>query len=340
MINGHGNDLYNYKEEIVSDFSSNIYYKGPDKKLIGHLSEKLRLISDYPNPSAHEILNKLALLYKLKPVNITVTNGSTEALYLIAQFFKGCKSLIIVPSFSEYEDASRVHEHDIVFTTTDFFNSDYISQFKLCWICNPNNPDAKIHSLKNLDEICRENPDTFFVIDEAYAGLTYKFESAISLIERYKNVILVKSLTKDFGIPGIRLGYIIADEEFVEKINNIKMPWNVNSQAIEAASFIIQNYKELEPDVEQVFKESQRFQNELNKVEGLEVIPSSSNFFLVKMKKDRVKLLKDYLIKSYGFLIRDASNFRNLDERFFRLSVRSKDENNCLIKAIIEWYSI
>lgn len=144
MLYGHGDDFYNAKNEVKINFSSNVWHGANLDKLKEHLIEHFDKLTRYPEPDAATLKRLLARRYEIKEENIVVTNGSITAFYLLAQAWRGAKSMIAIPSFSEYEDACRLHEHEISFFPT----SDDLSELSLegqdfCWICNPNNPGWK-----------------------------------------------------------------------------------------------------------------------------------------------------------------------------------------------------
>jgi threonine-phosphate decarboxylase len=118
------------------------------------------------------------------------------------------------------------------------------------------------------------------------------------------------------------------------------MPWNVNSLAIEAGKYILENEEDLLPDVPTILNQSLELQAKLAQNEMLEVIPSSCNYFLVKLKKGKAASLKEYLLREYGFLIRDACNFRGLNDHYFRIAVQHSSENRKLYNAINSWLKI
>ncbi len=338
MIEGHGNDIYKYKGKIIADFSSNIVYYGISSKLEKHLAQNTGIIVNYPEPDAISLQKEIAQHHKLDQNNVLVTNGSTEAFYLIAQLFHGKKSLINIPSFSEYEDACRSHKHIIEFLPNESILSKNKISGDTIWIGNPNNPDGKTITLEQIQNLIKYNPDTYFIIDEAYAELSINHESCITLIDKYSNLIILRSLTKSFAIPGIRLGYIVADETILKKLLYIKAPWSVNSLAIEAGKYILQNYNNLLPDIHDLVQRSKKLQHELQKIPGIEIFESNCNYFLVKLKKGSSAELKNFLINNCGILIRDASNFKGLDNTYFRLSVQNERNNNNLIKGIKDWF--
>lgn len=336
MLQGHGNDISQYSE-LNADFSSNVWYKGLSDELVQVLKSNLSTVVNYPEPTANSLKEKIARCIGVEPTNIVVTNGSTEAFYLIAQVFAGHHSEIIYPCFSEYSDACGLYNHQIEWTSNsiDYLNKNFAN--KLFWLANPNNPDAKTLSLNEIKHLLNNNPSAIVIVDEAYIELCYNADSAIPLLTDYPNLILVKSFTKAFAIPGIRLGYIVASSGIVERISRFLLPWNVNSLAIVAGSYILDHYNALLPDKEVLKVESIQLQNELRRMNQLKVYPSCCNFFLVQSSYKPAHDLKSFLLENSKILIRDASNFKGLNKSFFRVSVQSDKINRLLIDGIKKW---
>ena len=340
MLFGHGSDIYKYQEPVVADFSSNVWYKGMRESLIRHLQDKVSNIVHYPAPDAGKLSEKIADMHGLNHQNILVTNGATEAFYLLAQLHAGLSSYIVYPAFAEYEDACKIYNYELQYVCNAEFHTEIpLKQHLLVWIGNPNNPDGKVTSKENILDLCKNNPDTIFIVDEAYAELCGEFDSVINSVNKFGNLVLVRSLTKAFAIPGIRLGYMVASKNIIEKVKSVKMPWSVNTLAIEAGKYILSDYPNLLPDNKTVAFESNILQQELVNISELEVTPSSCNYFLVRLKKGKAADLKQYLIDKHGLLIRDASNFRGLDESYFRIAVQRPEYNSLLVVGINQWLS-
>lgn len=337
MIHGHGNDPFNYPYPIRADFSSNVVYQGVPEVLIRHLSAQLYKISVYPDPEARELRARLATHHNIDVSQIVVTNGSTEAFYLLAQLFRKSQSLIISPAFAEYQDAALIHEHSLTYLANSQLNETTQLTADIVWLGNPNNPDGKTFEPEFIKQICYRHPSTHFIVDEAYHLLCDHFTSLCTDKNRPENLIIVRSLTKAFAIPGIRIGYLIATEAICNRLNRIKMPWNVNTLAIEAGQFILDHFSKLIPNTTELIQQSCQFQKELGSINGLLVIPSNCNYFLVKLKKGNAAELKNYLLKQHGILIRDASNFNGLNHSCFRVAVQTPINNQNLIKAINQW---
>lgn len=338
MIHGHGSDLYNQTHPIIADFSSNVWYKGLSDGLLQHLNAKIKEVIHYPEPDAASVAKAIAEIHNVFPENVLVTNGATEAFYLLAQLFQVGDSTIVYPAFAEYEDACRVFNHTLHFVDNQHLTAQLpVENCQTLWLGNPNNPDGKVFAPDFVQRLCIENPFTHIIIDEAYAHLCSQFSSSLDLVATQRNLIVVHSLTKAFAIPGIRLGYIIADSEIIARLTSLKMPWSVNSFAIEASRYLLPRFKTLLPDLETLETESKEMQKRLSEVNGLEVTPSDCNYFLVRIKHHHASDLKQFLISKHGFLIRDASNFRGLDPHCFRIAIRDKETNILLVEAIREF---
>jgi threonine-phosphate decarboxylase len=340
MIYGHGNERYNLTSTIKADFSSNVWYKGALEEIISVLSNNITCIADYPEPDAYSLKNKIATYYNLKEENIIATNGATEALYLIAQAFTGKRSVIMCPSFSEYTDACQIHQHQITCLSNTSGWQSIRFENRVVWFANPNNPDGKTITSDEIALMLKNNPSSVFVLDEAYIELCHGIETAIPLLAKYSNLIIVRSFTKAFSIPGLRLGYIISSEKITEKIKSFLMPWNINSLANQVGVYIMEHYDRLLPDKEIIRKESIELQKELGKIKKLKVFPSGCNFFMVQSLLGPARELKKFLVEEYGILIRDASNFKDLDQSFFRVAVQKPDMNRLLVKGIKYWMQL
>lgn len=337
MLHGHGDDRYQYQDKnIVADFSSNVWHGVWPEDLEKFIKAKTYKVRHYPEPNAESLQEALADYHQLPAGNILVTNGGTEAFYLIAKAFENTSATIPIPTFSEYEDSCNIHHINISFINRNKL-PDHAPETELVYICNPNNPTGEIITLDNIKKMLDKHPDVFFIIDEAFKDFTTQNISIIKLLNQYKNLIIVKSLTKTFSIPGLRLGYILAPPDIIKKLQACKMPWSVNTLAIEAGKYIMADYERFKPDFNTALKTSRKLQNAVNQIEGLTPIASQTTFFLIKLNKGNSADLKTYLLKTFGILIRDASNFSGLDETYVRVSPQTYDQNEYLLKALAAW---
>ncbi|KXX68401.1 histidinol-phosphate transaminase [Flammeovirga sp. SJP92] len=333
MLNGHGDDLHLIKGQIKHNFSSNVFYKGCPPAILENLKNQLHNIQNYPSPAAEELNICASKRYNLSAENFLFTNGAIEAFYLIAQFFRRKSATIVGPTFSEYEDACRINKVNYKIVRKNIIQ-EHCSD--LVFICNPNNPTGSVFSFKQIEQLVKGNPLTTFVIDEAYIEFTAATTTVAPLVEQYSNLIIVRSLTKTFTIPGLRLGYIISNPMLIECLKAIRIPWSVNGLALSAGKFLFENYDELLFDVHDLLEERKAFQEQLQRVSSIKVQPTNTSYFLVKLLKGKASELKNFLIER-GILIRDATNFTNLEGEYIRLSVQSHLANQQIIKALKSW---
>lgn len=334
MIEGHGDDLYKYGKKIVSNFSSNVYNRIDHSGLYQRLNERLSTICSYPEPMPYSLESEKARRYSLTPRQVCVTNGATEAIYLIAQVFQGRISAVLGPTFSEYADACRVHRHKV----KPFYSLDALPEdAELVWICNPNNPTGEVRNKEDLKALVDSHPDKLFIFDQSYEYFTLKSLLGIKEAASFPNVILLHSMTKQYAIPGLRVGYFTASEGLTDDVRCRRMPWSVNSLAIEAAKYLLEEGDGISADIPQLLAERERLTNLLLATGMLEIWPTDTHYMLIKLRMGKAAALKDFLAVNHGILIRDASNFEGLDERFFRIATQTPEENDKLVKAISEW---
>lgn len=334
MINGHGDDSFSYEREIVSNFSSNTYYGVDLSGLKAYLSQRMEVISSYPEPEPRSLEALLAKINDLQADEVCVTNGATEAIYLIAQAFAGCRSGIRMPTFSEYADACRMHGHRI---SSLYDLEQWDDTLQLIWLCNPNNPTGEVHDKEKLSTLIRQHPQVCFVIDQSYEDFTLQPLFTAAEAVAFPNVILLHSMTKRFSIPGLRLGYITASVDFLTNIKAQRMPWSVNALAIEAGHYLLQHTADYTLDVSAYLAETARLAAALSSLGCLDVWPTRTHYMLVRLRIGKAAALKDYLANEHGLLIRDASNFEGLNDGFFRIATQTPAENDLLVRAIGQW---
>ncbi|KQS30929.1 histidinol-phosphate transaminase [Dyadobacter sp. Leaf189] len=335
MLSGHGDDGYTFGKDIVADFSTNVWYGGEPAGMKEFVWDKWKEVNRYPEVTAERLSEKIAAHHGLQSGQILVNNGTTESIYLIAQLFSGRATTILTPAFSEYEDACHIFGHELRFLPWSEGLDLPQLRADLVFICNPNNPTGKV--FPDLLFWIKRNPGCLFVIDEAFIDFTVGVESAFSLLKTFRNVVILRSLTKTYAIPGLRLGYIAGQEELVSQLRSIKQPWTVNALAQAAGHFIFDNYDKIKPPVEQLLSDKLDFLKQLSANEAIETSESATHFFLCKTLVRSAGHLKQFLLDQHGILIRDAGNFRGLTRQHFRVATLSPEQNSLLVHALEEW---
>lgn len=321
MINGHGDDLHLYPN-VWANFSSNVYASADHTELVAHLQERMpTLLSSYPEPEPYTLQRELAEALGRSQDEVLVTNGATEAIYLVAQLLWGGRTFVLEPTFSEYTDACRIAQHELV-TSSDVTSLDSY------WLCNPNNPTGGMYDEDLLGASSKSN--TLFVIDRSYE---YFARQPLPEELRLSNVLYIHSLTKRYRIPGLRLGYITGCKDVLDRLRTLRQPWSVNALAIEAGRWIVRHGFPQTIDRSSLWQESDRLAKSLEALPGVSVVPTHTHFMLVELPCSAAKV-KERLARDYGLLVRDASNFRGLNERYIRIATQTSEANDALIAAL------
>ena len=320
MIEGHGDDLYRY-DNIKMNFSSNIYNGTDLSALEAYLSSRMAVVRSYPEPSAASLERMIARECGISPDEVLVTSGAVDAIYLIAQVFRyegTCR--IMQPTFREYEDACRV------------FGYQEREDGALCWLCNPNNPTGDVMAVEDVLALAERH--RLIIVDQSYEDYTMAPLIQPSDVVGRDNIILLHSMTKRYAVPGLRLGYVTASASIINRLREQYRPWAINALSLEAGKWLVQRGKTAIPDLPSYLAETQRLRTMLNEIDGIEALPTQTNFFLCTIQQATAAELKEYLALEHGILIRDASNFTGLTPHHFRIATQSRAENDALVTAI------
>lgn len=348
----HGGNIWphlkNAKNKII-DFSANINPLPLPSKIKKVIIKNINNLSYYPEPESKSLKKSLASFHKISPANLLTGNGSIELIYLVIHALKPKNILLFQPTFSEYEFAARANGIKPVFlrsSAKDNFAIDlakikgFIPGVDLVFLCNPNNPTGYLLPQKEILlfwRLCKKYK-TALVVDEVFMDFIPEEKRSTLVKEAVKNrnLFVLKSLTKLFCLAGLRIGYLIGQQAAISKLGKLQYPWNVNLLAQRAAEEAIKNNAFVKKTQDLINKEREYLSDNLNRINGLKVYPSEANFFLCKLESHKIKNAKelsDRLIKK-GILIRNCSNFRGLSNRFFRIAIRKRKENNKLISLI------
>ncbi len=341
VLHGGRFSISNPDPDIV-DFSSNVSPSGAPKSVKSILKKRFDQVTTYPDLNSDELKSGLKKYVGIPKTNIIVGNGAIEIIYNFCSAFLSKKHVLIpIPTFSEYETAAKLSDCKINFFKTmdlsenlDSFISE-IPKNGCVFVCNPNNPTGTILSKKQLTKIIisAKKKSCLVFVDECFIELVPKSNESISnLVKKHDNLFVLRSLTKSFGLAGIRIGYGLGSKQIIKILEKIKIPWSVNVLAQEAGLVAIKNKSHLSKSKSIIKKESNFLKNEISKISGLECHDSVTNFILIKTKQDSTKIQKK-LIKQ-KILIRDCKNFRGLNNHFIRIAVKSHKDNLKLVKAL------
>lgn len=337
MIYGHGDNLYQYEGQVKMNFSSNVFTHADLTQLKLYLAMRLDVINSYPEPEPITLEKLLAEKLGIQPQQVMVTAGATEAIYLIAQLFRGWASVIPQPTFSEYEDACKQHGHIVSYYDND--TMEQLPEKRVYWLCNPNNPTGNVMVKGLMSYVVRHHPQYTYVVDQSYENYTRKAVLQPHEMTDCHNLLILHSMTKRYCVPGLRLGYVTGSPVILDRLRQLRQPWSVNAIAQEAGRYLVENDFEPIADREAYLGEATHLQAQLAAIEGVTVLDSYTNFMLCRLEKTNARQLKQWLLENHGILIRDASNFHGLDDQYFRIAAQTHTENEALIAAIKEFLS-
>ena len=325
------------------DFSSNVNPLGCHPGVKRYLKKQLDLISEYPDPNSSDLRANLAWFTGVRKKQIVVGNGATEIIYNFCKTFLNKKTPVLIPiqTFSEYEVSAKLCECKISFFKTMDLSKNLqkfimkIPRNGCIFICNPNNPTGVLIKKKEMLKIisAAKKKSSLVFIDETFIELVPESnESLIKYIKNYENLFILRSLTKSFGLAGIRIGYGVSNSQIIDPLQKIKIPWNVSYMAQRAASAAICYHPFLEKTCKLIKKEKDFISSNLAKSKKFTCCDSSTNFILVKTKI-KSRLLQKKLQRK-KILIRDCSTFRGLNQNYIRIAVKTRKENIKLVKAL------
>ena len=346
----HGGDVYQLARSLeldvseLLDFSANINPLGFPAGIAGAVQESLKDIVHYPDRRCLELTRDLAVYHGLSPEQILVGNGSTELIYLAVRALKPNKALIVAPAFSEYEHAlenAGVPVDFLITTEAQNFTLDQALDPQgadLVFLAHPASPSGALLPPELLLEVAARLNDAgvFLLLDEAFIDFV-EDASFKTQLGQFPRVLLLRSFTKFFAIPGMRLGYLLGAPVLISRLAALQEPWSVNTlaQAMGRACLKDRDYITRTRDL--IREEKEYLFEGLAFLPGLQPFPSAVNYLLVKLtSSDFIASGLRQALFMNKIVIRDASNFRGLDEHFFRVAVRSREENDRLLSSL--WY--
>ena len=344
----HGGDVYHLARTLgldlsdLLDFSANINPLGFPPGINGAIQQTLPEIVHYPDRRCLELRRELAVYHQLSPEQILLGNGSTELIYLAARALSPRQALIVAPAFSEYEHALEVSQVPVAFQVTTEAQKFTLDQpldpkgAELVFLANPASPSGVLLAPELLLEVAAalDAAGVYLLLDEAFVDFVEE-ASLKTHLARFPRLLILRSFTKFFGIPGMRLGCLLAAPALIARLAAVQEPWSVSTLAQAMGRACLQDLDYMARSRILVSQERDYLLAGLKSLPGLQPFPSAVNYLLVKITRPdwtAASLQKALLARKV--VIRDASNFRGLDERFFRLAVRRREENEQLLEAL------
>lgn len=324
----------------ILDFSSNVNPLGFPPAIKNCLKKNSNLFSVYPDSDSTKLRAHLENYTGIPKNQIIVGNGATEIIYNFSKAFLNKRNVSIpIPTFGEYESAARLNGARVSYFKTMNLNQDIdnflktISKNHCIFVCNPNNPTGVLTSQKNMLKILDLSHDksVLVFVDECFIELASNpKESIVPKLHEFDNLFILRSMTKSYGLAGLRVGYGLGSKKMIEILNKIKIPWNVSGVAQNIAIRALSDRSHLKKTRKLIEKERKFLDSSISKIDGFSCYGSDANFILIKSKISSKQLQKKLLKKN--ILIRDCSSFRGLDSKFIRVAVRTHDENQRLVR--------
>ncbi|MHB8809263.1 MAG: threonine-phosphate decarboxylase CobD [Desulfobulbaceae bacterium] len=346
-MTGHGGNVFLASDETgipvneMLDFSASINPLGVPESVSAVIRENIGLLVHYPEPFADSISRDLSQQLGVPAQSLVCGNGSTELIYLLVRALRPRRVLMPGPTFSEYERACHLNDGT---SCTRFDLSpqggfaidpgQFVAAMAGCdmaFLCNPNNPTGRLLERKTVLDLVRaaERAGCLLVVDEAFIDFTPD-QSLVRDVEGNSHLIVLRSLTKFYALSGLRIGYGIFPDRVVQQVSAHKEPWTVNTLAQMAAATAIRDRGYQERTMEVIFEEKEYLEQGFQDL-GIAFFPSSTNYYLLRISRGNEVAAS---LRKRGILVRDCRNFPGLDESYIRVAVRSRNENNRLLKEL------
>lgn len=348
----HGGNVFAWARQTgldprrIIDLSASINPLGPPPSARKAFFESFRMISCYPDGEGRELKAVLARHHGVKTAEVLLGNGSTQLIYLLCRALKPRKALVVRPAFSEYGNALELGgteiqsyfllpQYEFKLPLQDFLQG-CVRSLGMIFLSNPNSATGQIISNRWMTEIARvcSQKKIFLVVDEAFMDFA-EGESIKDLIRENPYLVVLRSLTKYYSLPGLRIGYLLAQSRTVDLLRLHQEPWSVNGPVQKVAIACLRDKRFRLKTAQWLAQERKFLFNALAKTKGLCPSPSHANFILVRLEcaNSNTVDLRRFLLQR-KILIRSCGTFSTLGENYFRVAVHLRSSNQLLLKGL------
>jgi threonine-phosphate decarboxylase len=350
----HGGDVYTWAQKAridpaeIIDFSASINPLGPPASVRKAFQKSYNEVSRYPDPYGEELKKALAKHHEMKPTEILLGNGSTQLVYLLCFALRPRKALVVGPAFSEHANAltlagakvrflSLTANDDFRFSTEDFMSA-WGKADDMAFLTTPNSVTGRLIPRPEIEKIARIAllKKRFLVIDEAFIDFVEE-ESVKQLIWDNPYVIILRSLTKYYALPGLRLGYLLAHSRRVAQFAAYLEPWSVNGPAQKVALACLADARFRLNTERWLHRERSYLAQALIALKRFQPYPSNANFLLVRIANNASAVGLHSFLLNKKILIRACNSFAGLGSDHFRVAVKRRKDNRLLLEALTEW---
>lgn len=356
---GHGGDVYAAARELgrglhrLLDFSASINPLGPSPAALRAIAGAGQLLQHYPDPTCWDLRQALAAYWQRPSEEFLIGNGSTELIHLLPMALQIRRLLVIGPTFSEYGAAMTRCGGQVSMVTADrtdgyraplekvFASTHDIGQtgrarppIDALLLCNPNSPTGYVCDAAAVRKLARlaARRGLWFLVDETFAE--YCDDASILSKALPVRTIVLRSFTKFYGLPGLRVGYVVAKSHVIKRIGAHQPPWSVNMLAQRAAVAALQDVRHARLSLRFMERERARLLKGLERLSGCSAFPSAANFILMELPVGHKAEAAVAALRRQGILIRDCSQVPGLNARSVRVAVRTRADNDRLLQAL------
>jgi threonine-phosphate decarboxylase len=351
----HGGDVERWAQSAgieaceILDFSASINPLGPPAPARKAFIESYGAIARYPDPYGDKLKEALARRHGMNPAEVLIGNGSTQLIYLLCAALRPRKALVVGPAFSEYANAlalAGAHIRTLPLCAGDGFGlsperltAAWEKDCDVVFLAMPNSVTGRLIPRAEIEKIARAalTRKSYVVVDEAFIDFV-EAESVKTLVRQNPYLIVLRSLTKYYALPGLRIGYLFGETDTVAQLAAFQEPWSVNGPAFNVALACLKDATFATKTARWLEREREFLAKRLTAIQGVHPFPSQANFLLIKIDSHGVDALqlRSFLLGK-KILIRDCASFAGLDGSYFRVSVKRRKDNLRLLAALWEW---
>ena len=354
----HGGNIYHAARELgcqpqdLIDFSASINPLGPSLRAIRVLRQGLWAVRHYPDPDAYDLRRAIATHFGIDPSCVLIGNGSSELIYLLPAALSLKRALIVGPAFSEYARAMTQWGGQCSYVLAER-EAQYRPPIKkvmerladtrqavdAVFLCNPNSPTAQMLNRHELLQVvqCAAQHGIWIVLDETFIEFCEE-ESLSRDIAQHPRLLVLRSFTKFYGLPGLRIGYLVGHPHVIHQLQRHRPPWSVNALAQTAALAALKDRGHRRKSLAFMKEERERFSQALTALPGVHVFSSAANFLLLELPQQLPLSTVVETLRQRRILVRDCSDVPGINGWTIRVSINTTRDNNTLVGALRRIY--
>jgi len=356
----HGGNVYEIASQLgcatedVLDYSASINPLGPPAGLAELFTQSFHRLEHYPDIQNRLLVNAIARYHNVPPYRVVVGNGSTELIYWLPGVLGIRKALMVLPTFSEYQKAFELQGVQLakLITRPESNFQPEVEQLEELFqkfspeaiLCtHPGSPAGTLLPPEVRAWLVDKSRTrkVFTIVDEVFIDFCEE-ESLTGLLGESDKLVIIRSMTKFYGLPGLRLGYLLTSEHLAHRVGQFLPPWSVNTYAQVAGPYCLEQEEYRAQTLALIGQEREEMRERMQALAGCRVFPGRANYLLLGLGKDlapAAKLQQD-LLASDRILVRDCSSFEGLDGHYVRFAIRRPDQNARLLAALDRWMRI